>query len=103
MSGNGSGDIFIAFSTANPGAFAASGVGAASRCCRTRTSRRSSTPRVQATEEAIVNALVAADTMTGVDNHRVIGLPHDRAGCARCSGKRPDRLVNPGFLKRGDT
>ena len=36
MSGNGSGDIFIAFSTANPGAFTASGVATASRCCRTK-------------------------------------------------------------------
>jgi L-aminopeptidase/D-esterase-like protein len=33
---------------------------------------------VQATEEAIVNALVAAETMTGVDDHRVVALPHDR-------------------------
>jgi L-aminopeptidase/D-esterase-like protein len=33
---------------------------------------------VQATEEAVVNAMVAADTMTGADNHTVIGLPHDR-------------------------
>jgi L-aminopeptidase/D-esterase-like protein len=33
---------------------------------------------VQATEEAVVNAMVAAETMTGVDNHEVIALPHDR-------------------------
>ena len=33
---------------------------------------------VQATEEAIVNALIAAETMTGVDGHKVIALPHDR-------------------------
>lgn len=33
---------------------------------------------VQATEEAIVNALVAAETMTGRDDHKVIALPHDR-------------------------
>jgi L-aminopeptidase/D-esterase-like protein len=33
---------------------------------------------VHATEEAIINALVAAETMTGRDNHRVIALPHDR-------------------------
>ena len=33
---------------------------------------------VQATEEAIVNALVAAETMTGIDGHKVIALPHDR-------------------------
>ncbi len=33
---------------------------------------------LQATEEAIINALVAARTMVGRDNHRVEGLPHDR-------------------------
>jgi D-aminopeptidase len=33
---------------------------------------------VQATEEAIINALVAAETMTGIDDHKVIALPHDR-------------------------
>jgi L-aminopeptidase/D-esterase-like protein len=32
---------------------------------------------VEATEEAIVNALVAGKTMTGVDGHTVIGLPHE--------------------------
>lgn len=33
---------------------------------------------VQATEEAVVNAMVAAETMTGIDNHTVVALPHDR-------------------------
>ena len=33
---------------------------------------------VQSNEEAIVNALVAAETMIEVDDHRVIALPHDR-------------------------
>ena len=33
---------------------------------------------VQATEEAIINALVAAETMVGRDNNRVVALPHDR-------------------------
>jgi L-aminopeptidase/D-esterase-like protein len=33
---------------------------------------------VQATEEAVVNAMVAAQTMKGVDDHEVIALPHDR-------------------------
>jgi D-aminopeptidase len=33
---------------------------------------------VAATEEAIVNAMVAARDMSGVDGHRVSGLPHDR-------------------------
>jgi len=33
---------------------------------------------VQATEEAVVNAMVAAETMTGIDGHTVVALPHDR-------------------------
>ncbi|HXH49176.1 MAG TPA: P1 family peptidase, partial [Terriglobia bacterium] len=33
---------------------------------------------VNATEEAIVNAMVAAKTMTGVDDHTSIALPHDQ-------------------------
>jgi L-aminopeptidase/D-esterase-like protein len=33
---------------------------------------------VQATEEAIVNAMVAAEDMTGIDGHTVFALPHDR-------------------------
>ena len=33
---------------------------------------------VQATEEAVVNAMVAAETMTGIENHKVIALPHDK-------------------------
>jgi D-aminopeptidase len=32
---------------------------------------------VQATEEAIINAMVAAETMIGADNHKVVALPHD--------------------------
>ena len=33
---------------------------------------------VEATEEAVVNPMIAAETMTGIDNHKVIALPHDR-------------------------
>ena len=33
---------------------------------------------VQATEEAVVNAMVAAETMTGINNHKVVALPHDQ-------------------------
>jgi len=33
---------------------------------------------VQATEEAVINAMVAAETMTGINNHTVAALPHDR-------------------------
>ena len=39
---------------------------------------------VQAAEEAIINAMVGAETMTGVDGHKVFALPHDRLRiCAR--------------------
>ena len=76
-SGDGSGDIFLAFSTANPGAVGTKGLHQL-----TMLPNDSLDPiflaTVQATEEAVVNAMVAADTMTGIDNHRVIALPHDR-------------------------
>jgi L-aminopeptidase/D-esterase-like protein len=45
---------------------------------------------VEATEEAIINALVAAETMTGVNDHKVIALPHDRL---REALKKYNRLV----------
>jgi D-aminopeptidase len=76
-SGNGSGDIFIAFSTANP--HAAAGKGATTV---TMLPNDELNPifeaAVQATEEAIVNAMVGAETMTGIDGHKVFALPHDR-------------------------
>jgi D-aminopeptidase len=77
FSGNGSGDIFIAFSTANPGAIGPKGL-----------HRITMLPNdeldpvflatVQATEEAVINAMIAAETMTGVNDRTVIALPHDR-------------------------
>ena len=76
ISGNGSGDIFIAFSTANSG--------------KEKTDQVLDVKMlpnddlnpifegvVDATEEAVINAMVAAETMTGIENHRVIALPHD--------------------------
>jgi D-aminopeptidase len=76
-SGDGSGDIFIAFSTANPGAVGTKGLHQL-----TMLPNDSLDPiflaTVQATEEAVVNAMVAAETMKGIDNHEVIALPHDR-------------------------
>jgi len=33
---------------------------------------------IQATEEAVVNAMVAAKTLTGIDGHTVEALPHDK-------------------------
>jgi L-aminopeptidase/D-esterase-like protein len=77
VSGNGSGDIFIAFSTANSGA-ATSPTTAALRMLSNEGMNPLFSATVQATEEAIVNALVAAETMTGADDHMVMALPHNR-------------------------
>ncbi len=77
ISGNGSGDIFIAFSTANSGAWDPPGPNTIKTVANERISPLFAAT-VEATEEAIVNELVAAKTMTGIDNHTVIGLPHDR-------------------------
>jgi D-aminopeptidase len=82
IASNGSGDIFVAFSTANPGA--AEG----RKGLRTLTMLPNESMNglflatVQATEEAIVNAMVAAETMVGRDNHRALALPHDRLRAA---------------------
>ena len=78
VSGNGSGDLFIAFSTANPHA--------ADSSPPTRTIETMSndvmdplfTATVEATEEAIINALVDNHDMIGRDGHPVPALPHDR-------------------------
>lgn len=89
---NGSGDIFIAFSTANSKA-------------AYRLEARDVTfmpndalgpvflAAVEATEEAIVNALVAAETMTGADGYVVHELPHDRLQAAL---RKYGRLVEEG-------
>jgi len=88
-SGNGSGDIFIAFSMANPGAAKATGTISLTMLPNDRMDPLF-TATVQATEEAVVNAMVAAETMTGIENHRVIALPHDRL---RAVLKKYNRLV----------
>jgi len=76
-SGDGSGDIFIAFSTANPGA-----AGPKALHQLTMLPNDQIDPiflaTVQATEEAVINAMVAAETMTGANNRTVIALPHDK-------------------------
>ncbi len=78
VAGNGSGDIFVAFSTANPGA-ATEGKGTRTLAMLPNDSMNGLfAATVQATEEAIVNAMVAAETMVGRDGHRTLGLPHDR-------------------------
>jgi D-aminopeptidase len=76
IGGNGSGDIFIAFSTANKNAF--------SREKETTTTLFPNdnmgalfNATIQATEEAIVNALIAGRTMKGINDNTVYGLPHE--------------------------
>jgi len=78
VSGNGSGDLFIAFSTANPHAADSS---PPTRTIETMPNDLMDplfTATVEATEEAIINALVDNHDMTGRDNHTVPALPHDR-------------------------
>jgi L-aminopeptidase/D-esterase-like protein len=89
FSGDGSGDIFVAFSTANPGA-----AGSNSAHQITMLPNEWMNPlflaTVQATEEAVINAMVAAETMKGINDVEVIALPHDRL---REVLKRYNRLV----------
>ena len=89
--GNSSGDIFVAFSTANPGAAKPD-----ANVSVTMLPNERITPlfeaTIQATEEAIVNAMVAAETMTGVNGMRVYALPHDRL---RAALRKYNRLVEP--------
>ena len=74
---NGSGDIFIAFSTANPRTALANDSTPLTMLSNARISTLF-TATVQATEEAIVNAMLAAQTMEGVNGTRVHGLPAPR-------------------------
>jgi L-aminopeptidase/D-esterase-like protein len=76
-SGDGSGDIFIAFSTANPGAANPKGLHNLKMLPNDQLNPIF-LATVQATEEAVINAMVAAETMTGIDDHTVIALPHDK-------------------------
>jgi L-aminopeptidase/D-esterase-like protein len=75
--GNSSGDIFVAFSTANPKAAGSEGVPKVDMLPNARINAIFQAT-VQATEEAILNALLAAETMTGANGARVTALPHDR-------------------------
>ncbi|MGB8801979.1 MAG: P1 family peptidase [Candidatus Acidiferrales bacterium] len=91
ISGDGSGDIFIAFSTANAGAGLAQKNPVSVQMLPNDRMDALFEATVQATEEAVVNALVAARTMTGADGHTVEALPHDRL---REVLKKYNRLVD---------
>jgi D-aminopeptidase len=78
VSGNGSGDLFLAFSTANPNVANPDQLMHSVQTIPNDLMDPIFTGVVQATEEAIVNALVDNHSMTGRDDHRVDALPHDR-------------------------
>jgi D-aminopeptidase len=76
IGGNGSGDIFIAFSTANPHAFS----NTENRQVETIPNDRINpllTATIEATEEAIINALFAGQTLTGINGNTVHGMPKE--------------------------
>lgn len=75
--GNGSGDIFLAFSTANPGAFRRGGFSQVQMMSNDDMNGVMDAT-VDATEEAIINALIAAKTMTGANGSTVFAVPHDQ-------------------------
>ncbi len=77
MGGNSSGDIFVAFSTANAKSGSADTVSNVAMLPNGRMDALFAAT-VQATEEAILNAMLAADTMTGADGAKVEALPQDR-------------------------
>ena len=74
---NPSGDIFVAFSTANPQASRSTDTASVQMLANARVSALF-TATAQATEAAIVNAMLAAETMTGANDLRVYSLPVDR-------------------------
>jgi L-aminopeptidase/D-esterase-like protein len=80
---DGSGDIFIAFSTANPGADDGNWATDAAQPAQVSRLRSAAlnpifAATVQGVEEAVVNAMVAARTMTGANYWTVSALPHDQ-------------------------
>ena len=78
ISGNGSGDLFVAFSTANPNVADPNQITHDVQTIPNDLLDPLFAGVVEATEEAVVNALVDNHSMTGRDNHRVEALPHDR-------------------------
>jgi D-aminopeptidase len=86
ISGNGSGDLFLAFSTANQAAAAREAATGGERSfvpsAVQALTNDAMTPlfeaTVEATEEAIINALAAGETMKGRDDHVIEALPTAR-------------------------
>ena len=78
ISGNTSGDLFIAFSIANPNVASPDQITHDVQTIPNDLMDPLFAGVVQATEEAVLNALIDNRSMTGRDNHRVEALPHDR-------------------------
>jgi L-aminopeptidase/D-esterase-like protein len=77
IGGNGSGDIYIAFSTANANAFSNDSTEQVSTLPNEQMNALFEAT-IQATEEAIINALVAGKTTTGINGNKVYGMPVER-------------------------
>lgn len=77
VGGNGSGDIFLAFSTANKNAFSIDSAQQVTTLANEDMNGLFSAT-VHATEEAIINALFAGETMTGINGNKMYGLPKER-------------------------
>ena len=77
IGGNSSGDIFLAFSTANPGAFKREGIKDL-KMLPNDTLDPLFTAVIEGVEESVLNALTAATTMKGINDNTVYAMPHDR-------------------------
>ena len=86
--GNSSGDIFIAFSTANPKVWTSDSTSTLRMLDNDRLSPLFKAT-AQATEAAITNALLAAETMVGADDLKVTALPLDRLRAVMAKYGRP--------------
>jgi L-aminopeptidase/D-esterase-like protein len=78
MGYNGSGDIFVGFTTANRAAAAARSGAIGLEMLPNDLLNPFISASVHATEEAILNAMLAAETLTGINGYTVPALPHDR-------------------------
>ena len=77
MGEHSSGDFALCFATGNRGLETDEGELRAADAERRAGSTRSTRPTIDAVEESILNALLAAETMTGRDGNTVHALPHD--------------------------
>ena len=74
---NSSGDIFLAFSTANPDAFASERSRRSADCLANSSLDKLFRAVVEATEESVLDSMLANETMTGRDGNCSIALPHE--------------------------